>query len=372
MKTRSLIIFAFMFSFLYGCTVSGNKSEKDNSIQSEKESSSPKVKDNSILWEISGNDVAEKSYLLGTHHIVNYHYLDTLPQFKSIMESVDAIVVEHDGAVFSESALKAYFDAKAKKYPSYAFMPKGVKHDSSIYANAEEFYYVERFVRKFKKERNAPQFNLEELRPIYTMMILQSYYLFVNMLERTYSSSLPVDYVQMDIGIGNEAQKRGKRLIYLETLEDRTDEKEDSLYIDTCNLTRQSHFLYLTCKNLALQKEKKREAAQTPQSSTNKSVDFYMKGELDSLYKSVNRMTSLPSDISDEYQQKGQYNLVAGRNRKWIPTIKSNIRESSCLIAVGAGHLPGEEGLINLLRKEGYNVKPVNIHGKNKKEVSSP
>jgi len=29
------------------------------------------------------------------------------------------------------------------------------------------------------------------------------------------------------------------------------------------------------------------------------------------------------------------------------------------LIAVGAGHLPGEKGVINLLRKAGYNVKPV-------------
>ena len=89
-----------------------------------------------------------------------------------------------------------------------------------------------------------------------------------------------------------------------------------------------------------------------------------MKGELDSLYEGVRRMTSLPQDFSDEYQQKGLYNLVSGRNRKWIPAIDSNIKESSCLIAVGAGHLPGEEGLINLLRKEGYDVRPVNIYGK--------
>ena len=28
-------------------------------------------------------------------------------------------------------------------------------------------------------------------------------------------------------------------------------------------------------------------------------------------------------------------------------------------IAVGAGHLPGKNGVIELLRKEGYTVKPV-------------
>ena len=32
---------------------------------------------------------------------------------------------------------------------------------------------------------------------------------------------------------------------------------------------------------------------------------------------------------------------------------------ASVLIAVGAGHLPGDKGLISLLRKEGYTVTPV-------------
>jgi uncharacterized protein YbaP (TraB family) len=33
--------------------------------------------------------------------------------------------------------------------------------------------------------------------------------------------------------------------------------------------------------------------------------------------------------------------------------------EKSVIIAVGAGHLAGENGVIKLLRKEGYIVKPV-------------
>lgn len=32
---------------------------------------------------------------------------------------------------------------------------------------------------------------------------------------------------------------------------------------------------------------------------------------------------------------------------------------ASVLIAVGAGHLPGEKGLISLLRQKGYTVEPV-------------
>ena len=341
------------------------KNGEDSHLTKKEEDSYPtKIGEevNSILWEISGKDIAGKSFLLGTHHIVDYHYLDSIPQYQSILDSVDAVAVEHDGAAFAESALQAFFEAKSNKIPSHVFMPKGVKSDCSIYASEEEFRFVDKFIKEFKKEQNAPKFNHEELRPIYTMMILQSYYTFINMLGRTYSSSLPVDYVQMDIGIGIEAQKRKKRLLYLETLEDRNDEKEDSLYIDTCNLTRQTRLLYLTCKNLASQKENKRN--KTAQIHTNKQIELYKSGELDSLYNNVEKMTSLPSDISDDFQKKGLYNKVAGRNKKWISVIKSNIQDCPCLIAVGAGHLPGKEGLINLLRMEGYTLTPVDIYAK--------
>ena len=351
----------FLFSFVscltfLSCSSHSTKNDEDSHPTKNREGAS------SILWEISGKDIAGKSFLLGTHHIVDYHYLDSIPQFQSILDSIDAVAVEHDGAAFAQSALQAYFEAKSNKIPSHVFMPEGIRSDRKIYASEEEFRFVDKFIREFKREQNAPKFSHEELRPVYTMMILQSYYTFTNMLGRTYSSNLPVDYVQMDIGIGYEAQKRKKRLFYLETLEDRSDEKEDSLYIDTCNLTRQSHLLYLTCKNLASQKENKRNKA--TQVHSNKQIEFYKNGEIDSLYSNVEKMASLPPDIADDYQKKGLNNIVAGRNRKWIPVIESNIQDCSCLIAVGAGHLPGKEGLINLLREEGYTLTPVDIYAK--------
>ena len=353
----STLFFAFVSCLAFlSCSSHSTKSGDDSQPQKNRKGAS------SILWEISGKDIAGKSFLLGTHHIVDYHYLDSIPQFQSILDSIDAVAVEHDGAAFAQSALQAYFEAKSNKIPSHVFMPKGVKSDRKIFANEEEFHFVDKFIREFKREQNAPKFNHEELKPVYTMMILQSYYTFVNMLGRTYSSSLPASYVQMDIGIGYEAQKRKKRLLYLETLADRSDEKEDSLYIDTCNLTRQSHLLYLTCKNLASQKENKRN--KTSQIHSNKQIEFYKNGVLDSLYKDVDKTTNLPPDIADDYQKKGLYNMVAGRNRKWILVIESDIQDCPCLIAVGAGHLPGKEGLINLLREEGYTLKPVDIYAK--------
>lgn len=51
--------------------------------------------------------------------------------------------------------------------------------------------------------------------------------------------------------------------------------------------------------------------------------------------------------------------LLTNRNKAWVPKIKTMIAKESCFIAVGAGHLGGEEGVIALLKKEGYTVTPI-------------
>jgi uncharacterized protein YbaP (TraB family) len=51
--------------------------------------------------------------------------------------------------------------------------------------------------------------------------------------------------------------------------------------------------------------------------------------------------------------------LLYHRNQNWVKKLKTLLSEKSLVIAVGAGHLPGEKGVISLLRKEGYTVTPV-------------
>jgi uncharacterized protein YbaP (TraB family) len=51
--------------------------------------------------------------------------------------------------------------------------------------------------------------------------------------------------------------------------------------------------------------------------------------------------------------------LLYHRNRNWVNKLKTLLPGKSLMVAVGAGHLPGEKGLINLLRKEGYTVTPM-------------
>lgn len=52
--------------------------------------------------------------------------------------------------------------------------------------------------------------------------------------------------------------------------------------------------------------------------------------------------------------------LLYKRNLNWIPKIDSIISKESAFIAVGAGHLGGEKGILALLKKEGYTLTPLN------------
>ena len=77
------------------------------------------------------------------------------------------------------------------------------------------------------------------------------------------------------------------------------------------------------------------------------------------LYKTQNieAMVSVMQNESDiaEYEHL----LLTNRNRNWIPKIEQLISEQATFIAVGAGHLGGADGVISLLRKQGYVVTPI-------------
>lgn len=51
--------------------------------------------------------------------------------------------------------------------------------------------------------------------------------------------------------------------------------------------------------------------------------------------------------------------ILVNRHRKWIPEIEKSISNKPTLIAVGAVHLAGQTGLIELLTKAGYKVSPI-------------
>ena len=55
--------------------------------------------------------------------------------------------------------------------------------------------------------------------------------------------------------------------------------------------------------------------------------------------------------------------LVYGRNRNWVPQVEMLLqREDDSLVVVGAMHLVGDQGLVELLRRRGLTVEPLRLH----------
>ena len=57
--------------------------------------------------------------------------------------------------------------------------------------------------------------------------------------------------------------------------------------------------------------------------------------------------------------QDGMEFLLDKRNANWVTQLKAILPKQNIFMAVGAGHLVGKKGLIELLRKEGYTLRPI-------------
>jgi len=77
--------------------------------------------------------------------------------------------------------------------------------------------------------------------------------------------------------------------------------------------------------------------------------------------KDIDAMQQIMDESENKITSENKKILIYDRNNKWIPTIIKIINEKPTFIAVGAGHLAGNEGIIKLLRRNGYRVEAV-IH----------
>jgi uncharacterized protein YbaP (TraB family) len=94
----------------------------------------------------------------------------------------------------------------------------------------------------------------------------------------------------------------------------------------------------------------------------NKFVDD--KKELDKMYatyktKDVDAMQKMTAESDNKITSDYQDDMLNNRNANWIPKIESIVKEKPTFFGVGAAHLGGEKGVLNLLRKKGYKVEPV-------------
>ena len=81
-----------------------------------------------------------------------------------------------------------------------------------------------------------------------------------------------------------------------------------------------------------------------------KMVVLYKQQDLPGLYEVIKGSKEMGDDMNA---------FLDVRNKKWIPRMADKMNNNSVFFAVGAGHLWGDNGVISLLRKDGFKVEPV-------------
>ena len=85
-------------------------------------------------------------------------------------------------------------------------------------------------------------------------------------------------------------------------------------------------------------------------------VDSYLAGNLQALSEQAEeQLGGLDSETRDYFMHYG----IEMRNQRMIESLSSLLQSSRVFTAVGALHLPGENGLIRLLRDRGYELRPL-------------
>ena len=80
-------------------------------------------------------------------------------------------------------------------------------------------------------------------------------------------------------------------------------------------------------------------------------VQVYKSQQLDSIQLMLNKPEF---GVADKMEI-----LLDKRNVNWVKQLKTILPEKNIFMAVGAGHLVGKMGLIELLKREGYTLRPI-------------
>lgn len=264
----------------------------------------------SVLWKVSGKGLTKPSYLFGTIHInCDSAYTDKA-SIKSAIKACDYVITELN--------LTSY-DELVKMYK--ASMDSSFKPLKSIYT-AKEYQLIDS-VSNALLGRSAATLNGKSL-----MGISMMFYTSPSIMGCTEMSSI-------DMQITNLARIYGKQVDAFETFD-----FQDSI-LKSISEKEQAMWLLDFCKDINRGK-----------ADFKKMMALYKAYDLAGLYKHL--MTSPEMKTYEDL-------MLNSRNAVWIEIIKANIKEIPMFVAVGAGHLGGQNGLIQLLRSAGYTVTAVPI-----------
>jgi len=142
----------------------------------------------------------------------------------------------------------------------------------------------------------------------------------------------------MDFSLSLRAAGSGLRVVGLETLEEQLSFLEDMPMEQQLALLDQALLEY-----------------DQVQEVHNRMVDNYLTGDLQALAaEAETQLDKLDTKAKDYFIGQG----IDARNHRMLEALLPMLERDQVFVAVGALHLPGESGLIKLLRKHGYRLQP--------------
>jgi uncharacterized protein YbaP (TraB family) len=266
-------------------------------IQAQKKS--PKL-ENSLLWEVSGNGLSKPSYVYGTIHMICSGDYFLSEKTKKAFEASEKLVLEVNLS-----------DPNEIKYGEQMAMGKKPLSET---LSSEELTKLDAILRKNAKV-TAKQVDAFSMMTIMGLISARS---FGCADLKQYETIFVEMATQKNIGIaGFETYKS-----QIESIEKAYSNPE---LIDM------------------LQYSDKAETTQA--------VIDYKNEDISAIYNSN----------TDEkvMNAKAKKYALDDRNANWVQQMPEMMKKESVFFAVGSAHLGGELGVINLLRKAGYKVKPV-------------
>ena len=267
-----------------------------------------------LLWKISGRGIDKPSYILGTHHAVPFTYCDSIPGLMKVFEEVDFVIGEFDMVKMGEMS-----PAQMQNMQRMMMMPADTTL-LSLFSKEEKV-----LLDTYLKETVGVELKMFSAMKPMTIMVTVQNNILMDIIPDIASMTAMDKYMQ------TLAVSQGKKVGGLETM----DYQMNLLYGNS--LEEQADALLEMAQN-----------------SNSKELLI----ELTSAYKSQN--LDILWNVFKEQMTSYEYDaLVSVRNRNWEKQIMELLPAQSSLFVVGSGHLPGEKGMITLLKQAGYNVEPI-------------
>lgn len=271
-----------------------------------------------LLWKVSGNNLPRPSYILGTYHLAPASMLDEIPGIDQALEGCDVVVGELDKEDMKDPngmmGLVSLMMAPADSTLDKLYTP-------------EQYQVIEQVFNKYCSGMGLSLGMMTRLKPEAVSMLITV--MRTGLME-------PDNTNLIDIGVQERGSKMGRATMGLETLQ------EQAELMFSAPIADQAQRLLKACEEDDVQQEMSQELK-----------DAYMSQDLEKLEAAFNE--SADAEMNEDMMES----LLTRRNNNWVVKLVKMMPERSCLVCVGAGHLFGDQGLLQLLRAEGYTVEPM-------------